>query len=488
MAGPRMSLRTFKRLIAATVAMVLLTAGLWWSWRWWDESRFRCAEGVVRMEEGGECVGVTDGAHSFAGHLDKVSRKIWENNKKVLKEADERPYVSIAYLTSYIPGEGDSNSSESVRRELQGVYLAQYRNNQGDLKAVPRIRVLLANVGSEARHWEHTVDELIARKNSERLVAVTGLGPSTKLNRYALKKLSKNGLATVASTMTATDIRSIRGFVRVTPTNRDEARAAVEYLRRERIRTAVVVKDVDGENLYAHTLGEDFTREFSGGGGRRLLTEARTFDSSIAAAWENELSHISGQLCHYEPQVVYFAGRGRHLTHFLDALANRHCQDWRVMVMTGDDTTNLTARQLDEAARHGIRVLYTGLAHPDMWRDAPEDVSPASIGHFQEGGLLDRWFPNDPREDGQAMMAHDAMLTAATGARMAVSADGGVTDATGETVGRMFRQMAGDERVPGASGFLTFRNSGDPHQRAVPILRLERDGIPVFVESVLTRG
>ncbi|MDG9704996.1 branched-chain amino acid ABC transporter substrate-binding protein [Streptomyces sp. DH37] len=515
MARRRISLLTVKRTATAAVVLAVLAGAFLFADHLLDERRSRCGEGVVRKGPSGECVGVSDGSYAFADHLRPVTELIGRENARAVESGE--PYVSVAYMTAFTLNEDDSNSEESVRHELQGAYLAQWRHNRS---STPRIRLLIANAGSGSAHWEHTVGELVRRRDTDdRLVAVTGLGPSTDANLAALRRLSGNGLATVASTMTDTDIRGIRGFVRVTPTNRDEAWAAAGHLRREGVDTAVVVKDVADRNLYARTLSRDFNAEFAERGGE-VVAEDKTFDSSIPGAWKNELWYISQQLCEYRPQVVYFAGRGQHLTHFLDALANRDCARWRFTVMTGDDTTNLTPRQLAEAADSGIRVLYTGLAHPDMWRDDPEGVSPETIWFFQEGGRkggaeragaadgkadgkaggggedeaaegedggkkrLDDLFPQDARGDGQAMMSHDAVLTAATGARMAVRFDNA---ATGETVGSMFRQMDGHQRVPGASGFLSFANDGNPRDKVLPVLELKPDGNPVFVEAVAPR-
>ncbi|WP_345044917.1 branched-chain amino acid ABC transporter substrate-binding protein [Streptomyces sannanensis] len=469
----------------AATAVVLALVG-WFAASWIQESRARCADGVVERGPDHECVGVTDGSYRFAKHLGAVEKKIMEENRRVEKNAGDEPYVSVAYMTSFTLTGDDSNSEESIRRELEGAYLAQYRHNRGDLSASPKLRLLIANPGSRSAHWRHTTDELIKRKGGkDRLVAVAGLGPSTDENLAALKRLSEHGIAMVASTMTATNIRDISGFVRVTPTNVDEAYAAAAYLKRQKVRTAVVVQDVAKGNLYATTLGTAFTQAFPDKAGHRLVAERMTYDSSVHGAWENELRYMPGQLCDQKPQVVYFAGRGMHLTHFLDAIANRSCQTQQFTVIAGDDTTNLTAKQLAHAAATGVRVLYTGLAHPDMHRSAPATVSAPSAAYFQKGGLLDQWFPNDPRDDGQAIMAHDAVLTAGHGIQMAARWQGNVT---GDAVARMFHQMDGRQQVAGASGFISFQNNGNPRNKAVPILSLTKDGRAEFVEVSAARG
>jgi hypothetical protein len=136
-----------------------------------------------------------------------------------------------------------------------------------------------------------------------------------------------------------------------------------------------------------------------------------------------------------------------------------------------------------------VPVLYTGLAHPDMYEKSGKGgarvVDRTSAAAFGPKGLLARWFPSDRRDDGQAMMAHDAVLTAAKGAALA---DRGQKHISGDEVARMFEQMQGNNRVPGASGFLTFGPDGSPLQKAVPILRLGPDGRSTFVTVSAAEG
>ncbi|MFJ9343135.1 branched-chain amino acid ABC transporter substrate-binding protein [Streptomyces sp. NPDC101733] len=479
-------LHVVRRVVLATAAAVVLVAALWFGVGWLQDRQARCADGVVEMGPGDECVGVSDGSYVFAQDLDAVSGKIEEENRRVLANADKEPYVSVAYFTSFTGTAEDSNSAEGVRHELQGAYLAQYRHNQGDLAATPKIRLLIANPGSQSTQWKHTVDELVARKDApDRLVAVAGLGPSNDENLAAIRRLSEHGIAMVGATVTATNIQGIDNFVRIAPTNEDEAYAGAGYLKRHGIATAVVIQDVAKGDLYASTLGTAFTKAFQDGDKHKLVAERMTYDSSVSSAWQNELRYMPGQLCQQHPQLVYFAGRGQHLTHFLDALANRSCTDQRFTVFTGDDTTNLSPEQLARAAGTGIEVLYTGLSHPDMYRSAPQTVSAPSAKNFQPGGLLDQWFPRDPREDGGALMGHDAVLAAAHGIQMAARWQGQVV---GDAVARMFHQMDGSQQVPGAGGFISFQNNGNPRNKAVPILRLNAKGQVEFVEVSAAEG
>lgn len=478
-------LHVVRRVALATAAAITLVAALWLGVGWLQERQARCADGVVELGPGDECVGVSDGSYVFAPHLDAVSAKIEAENRQVLANADKEPYVSVAYFTSFTTSAADSNSAEGVRHELQGAYLAQYRHNQGDLSATPKIRLLIANPGSKSTQWKHTVDALVARKDSpDRLVAVAGLGPSTDENLAAIKRFSENGIAMVGATMTASDIKDINGFVRIAPTNEEQAYAGAGYLKRRGVTTGVVIQDVAKGDLYSATLGTAFSKAFQDDT-HKLVAESMTYDSSVSSAWQNELHYMPGQLCQQRPQLVYFAGRGLHLTRFLDALANRSCTEQKFTVFTGDDTTNLSPEQLARAAETGIEVLYTGLAHPDMHRAAPQAVSAPSAKNFQPGGLMDQWFPQDPREDGGALMGHDAVLTAAHGIQMAAHWQGQVV---GDAVARMFHQMDGTQQVAGASGFVSFQNNGNPRNKAVPILRLNAKGQVELVEVSAAEG
>ncbi|NJQ03928.1 ABC transporter substrate-binding protein [Streptomyces zingiberis] len=482
--------------VCVVVAALVLGTGVPALYDWWQQREARCAEGVTRLGPLDECVGVSDGVgepdFAFDQHLADIQRRIGKENRRVVDDAEGgnggesesagtggagRSYVTIAYMTSLTVQSDDSNSEGAVRRQLQGAYLAQYRANRGDQPGSQKIRLLVANTGSGAAHWEHTVDQLIemstAGKRQDRVLAVAGLGPSTDRNRAAMRKLSEHGIAMVASTMTATNLTGIPGLVRVAPTNRDEARAASAFLKRHDFRSAVIVQDEAEANLYAQTLAEEFRKVYPDKK-HHLPEENAGYDASRPDSWEGELYWITRTLCDEKPDVVYFAGRGKHLMTFINSLANRTCQ-WRdFTVMTGDDTTNLTPSQLRAAAAKGIDVYYTGLAHPDMWRDHPDAVSAPSAEYFQEGGWMSKTFPSDPRDDAQALMAHDATLTCVRAVRMA--AHEGST-LTGAATARMFRQMRGrNQQVEGASGFLAFRNNGDPLNKAVPILKLERDG------------
>ena len=131
-----------------------------------------CGTGMV--VQGTECVGVTDGSHVFDPSLATVEGKITAENRTVQSAGD---FVSVALLTPLTTDPGSDVTLARIRAELESAYTAQqYLNGQGFR---PRIRLLLANEGSQEQAWPQVVRELQSEVASQHLVSVVGVGLST---------------------------------------------------------------------------------------------------------------------------------------------------------------------------------------------------------------------------------------------------------------------------------------------------------------------
>lgn len=477
-----------KRVVLGVIVFAVLLTGTLVGLRWSSVETKRCGdeEHVWKHGPREECVGVTSGSFSFN---DKTLKEVTDLIKKENDEiADKKQsFVSVAYLTTFTLNKDDSNSRESVRRELEGAYLAQKWRNNKERGEKTKIKLLVANLGSNSHQWNYATEKLIKLKNKEKLAAVAGMGPSTPEAEKAIRKLSRNGIPSVASTITASDIKDIDYFVRVAPSNEDEAEAAARYLRQEKEKDkVVVVQDKNKDNRYASTLAKAFKRQYEHKDAPHRPEGPLTFNTRHGGGSTSEFSSLVGNLCDMSPDTIYFAGRGRHLTRFLQALAERSetCRERPFTVFTGDDTTNLTAATLRPVLSADIDVLYTGLAHPDMWDDTP-GVNENLSKEFKEEGFLDKKFPHDPRDDGQAMMGHDAVATVSKAIDLITSQGDEVSSLE---VGRQFDQIRGDSKqVPAASGHITFDAHGLPVDKSVPILRMQRDGTSKF-EALWDKG
>jgi ABC-type branched-subunit amino acid transport system substrate-binding protein len=475
---------------------VVLVAGVL-IWAPWRES-LACAQGVQRVE--GECVGMTDGAYAFEKNLGGVFEKIHEENKRVMDESGKKDgpsQVGIVYLMSMVPGEKDTNTRDSVRHEIEGAYAAQHEaNHTSKYGDTPKIRLLLAHIGDTAAQHSAALEQIRQRKDADRLVAVAGLGTSMDDTEALIRRITRpeaeDGLhlAAVGAVLTADTLSRVPGLVRVAPVNSDEAAAAAAFLAQEEHakKRVLVIQDERPKDQYTRTLGDGFLAALPRG---RLAGQTELYDSSqggVATAFKTRMANI----CAKKPDVIFFAGRGIDLPRFLAPLKDRPCTE-PLLVISGDDASqSAQAKGFDDikgTLRDGnVRLIYTGLAHPGGWERTPEAYPGWGRLTFGAGGRYRTDFPEEALDDGQAVMGHDAVLTALTGIRLAADAsETNNGNVTGSEVIQIWRSLHGVNAVRGASGLISLGNDGSPERKAVPIIEIGADG-SVRTLAVSARG
>lgn len=421
---------------------------------------------------------VTDGAHVFSDDLGPIEEKIKVENDRVV--AQGLPYVSIAVVDIMHPDPGvDVATAAGVRHKLEGAYLEQLTANQpiAGRPQVPQIRLLLGNEGSRESSWYDMAIDLESRVNgTDHLVAVAGLGVSVDNTRHLVDELSTHQVAMVGSTITADGFNNIQGMVRVAPTNTDEAQAAVKYLQRSGALAAapriLLVQDQNPTDTYAQSLGTAFTAALDNPG---LLAPTFAYDSRLANA-ATVLANHADRVCSADKVgMVYFAGRGVDLVGLLNGLAGRSCRDTPITVVTGDDASELVDQALWRGAGANLALLFTALAHSDMWDHDPAAASPITRSEF---GNCDRCFhtlfPSDDLDDGNAIMSHDAVQTAVIAIRDMAGPRGSAPSTS--AVAQELLQVS----VPGASGYLCFDTNHNPINKAIPIMTYGPDGRPHY--------
>jgi ABC-type branched-subunit amino acid transport system substrate-binding protein len=438
-----------------------------------------CAEGVVRHED--ECVGVTDGSHVFHPDLADVQRRIQDENAQVL--GAKKPYVTVGFFVQMTLTDKDSVSMAWVRHQLQGAYLAQFRANHhhvaGDL---PLIRLLLANPGTEIAAWEPVIDALAAKRAApDHLVAVAGMGISTDNARKAMRRLAELNVLMLGATVTSDDLQEIPLLLRMAPTNSGQAKAAASHVK-PNANTALLVQDDSKTDLYPATLAKAFEAGFVDQN-HRLVGQTELYDSSLTSV-DNTFLQMVPNICNSKPQVVYFAGRGKHLASFVSQLAGRRCKEHPITVLTGDDvsTTIFGDGDIGRALDSGVQVVFTTLAHPEAWRRVPESFEKDATFPFVEKNCtvcFPAVFPSDTLEDASAIMAYDSVLTAAIAIRLAAGESGRVVST--EDLLQVKNRLHDVLSVAGASGRLSFDDRGTAVAKAVPIMTLRRDGTSEFL-------
>ncbi|WP_216216515.1 ABC transporter substrate-binding protein [Amycolatopsis aidingensis] len=457
------------------------------------EIESRCGDGVRKRGENSECVGVTDGSYVFSPQLTGVTEAIRAENEQVVKDAadsDDYPYVTVAVLLPMTLTGNDIVSAEWVRHQLQGAHLAQRRANRtATWGSSPRIRLLLANPGSRLNHWEPVVDDLIGRVESERLVAVTGIGLSLDTARDAIERLSQHRIPVVASHLAADEFSEVPGFLRVSPTSSTYGAAAADYVR-STAHTATIVQDANPGDLYPQTLVTAFTDTFADDT-HRIVGRTEVYDSSLPGI-ENTFLQMMPNICGNEAEVVYFAGRENHLPAFVAALAQRPCLDRPVTVLTGDlAQVGPPGPEMRRGLQTDVTVLGPGLAHPDAWRNEPQAFNPAVVDGFQNPDpkcehCFREVFAGERLDDGIAILGHDAVVTVVWAIRNIPRA--APETVTARDVLQARNRLHGELAVPGASGMISFDERGDPVNKAVPILRVRLDDTPEYVQLSTPSG
>ena len=480
----------FRRYVALTLVAVLVGLGIWGGRTVTKEDR-SCAPGVTRPEGSNECVGVSwttyaFGRPQFADTVQAINR---ENDR--LKPGS---YVTVALLEPFTATDADNLGD--VLHELQGAYLAQYQANHDANDQTPKIRLVLANPGATGTYWEQTVDRLERMtKSRDRLRAVTGVGMSTDNNKLAVKELTRRGIPVIGSSITADDLANgqhgkdpFPGLARVSPTNTDEARALASFAKVS-ARKAFLVYDKPGDP-YTRTLQTSFAKLLKGSpyGAQPFTPPADRSQEGTTANTFRQITHV---VCDTADSMttIFFAGRHTQLRQFINALGDRGCQDRSFTLLTGDEGSYLTG---DKALHRGalqrhLTVRYTALAHPDAWAKDSAKTGGSAADTETLNGML-RSATGEPigpigpisLDDGQLIIAYDAMQLAVQGIREA-TADGQEAPALAD-VGNQWTLVKGSQRVPGASGWICLDNHGNPYDKAVPVVELTPQGTSRFVK------
>ncbi|MEU6098456.1 ABC transporter substrate-binding protein [Streptomyces sp. NPDC047079] len=486
----------FRRYVALLLAALVVAAAVWLGLVMTREDR-SCAPGVARPEGSSDCVGVSATAYDFGrSRFTETVRAIDRENHR-LKPGG---YVTVAL---FLPFTASAPASlNDIQHQLQGAYLAQYQANHDTDDQSPAIRLVLANPGADGAHWQTVVDRLEAMaKGPDTLRAVTGIGQSTDSNKKAVRALTRRGIPVIGTSITADDLANGQGgeepypgLARVSPTNTDEARALTSFARVSGGK-ALLVYDKPGDP-YTRTLQTSFEKLLSGS---RIEPQSFTppDDRTLDGTTGNQFRQIASVVCDTPASVntLLFAGRHTQLRQLVNALGERGCTDRKLTVLTGDEGSYLTGdRKLKrEALTRNLAVRYTSLAHPDAWTKE----SPATGGSAADARTLtdlitrSREQPLGPighvaLEDGQLIIAYDAMRLAVQGLREATP-KGRAVPPLAEVVNE-WSFIKGSHRVNGASGWICLDGYGNPYDKAVPVVELMPSGGSRFVRLAWPEG
>lgn len=429
-----------------------------------------CGTGMV--VQGTECVGVTDGSHVFDSSLATVESKIANENGTVQSAGD---FASVALLTPLTTGPGSDVTLARIRAQLEGAYTAQhYLNGQGFR---PRIRLLLANEGSQEQAWPQVVRELQSEVAPQHLVAVIGVGLSMIPTLQAARALTTGSdpLPMIGTVDTADGLNSkgppaslvgpalsgpIQDLARVEPTTGDEVALLHAYLSHspQLLRRAMLVNDTNSQDLYTATLGDDFRSQFAS----NLIGAERYVGTPGTTAIANEFNAIAGEVCPpgtVNPPTILYAGRQSLLPTLIDQLRGLSmCPRRTITIVTGADAEALPPSATSpNPAGPQISVLYPNLVDPALLTTAYKE---AFTGLFGTADLNASW----------GIMTYDGVDAAEQAARAVAGGSATLLPTPAELGSALFDFNMPTHALDGAAGNFLIAADGDEQCQGLPII------------------
>lgn len=441
--------------------------------------------GIYHRGPASECTGVTDGSYDFASQLTSVEAAILQENQDLGSE----PHATVALLLPMT--DPDPAMQTEILHAVQGAYAAQYRANHDTL--APPIKLVLANPGVGSAEYLPVVQQLAGMTGPpDNIRAVAGISVSTDTTKLEVSWLTADGIPVVGGAITADDLANAPGtdepypgLARVEPTNSQEADALAHFAA-VNSKQAVLVEDTRKDDDYITTLAQAFSKVLTDSPYQPFQFTSPP-DESANGDTSNTFLRMAPNICDTHAKWIYFAGRQVQLRQFINELAS-NCQNQSFTILTGSAASHLgTDPELDKAAfSSGIKLEYAAIASPDAWQ--PPGIphtggSPAAYADFrsalESAAAAHSIGPIGNLTDGQTIINYDATWTAINGIRYAASAPNPIPSLQDIATG--WKQLNGAETVQGASGWICLDNSGNPYDKAVPIVRFSASNKPVFV-------
>jgi hypothetical protein len=447
---------------------------------------------------GGECVGWTVERDFAFGSADPVTvsavSKIVAENRAV-RDQNTKPYIRIAVLMPMLARPGSAMTTEDIGTSLRGMYAAQMQANHstalGD--TTPLVQLVLANQGYDESAGPDVAGRLGTLKDGDHpLVAVAGMGISIPFTLETAARLGAQGVPSIGAAITA-DTMVDPWLFKVSPSNRDYAKALKAVLDNRSSTTKLsgyLLYDRNPDD-YVRTLKTSFIETFDSD--YALSEHSSGFNGSKPPQGGTPLlfHDTVSDICTSNPDVLFYAGRGRDLPALIQALGERgRCQNpvRPLMIVTGTIGLSVNVGDLDAGT---MGLLDASAADPDGWRAAVSGT-PQAYAAFHayftnppdRGGL---GFTEADLASGYAITHRDAVAAAVWAARRDANAKSDfnnhraadappIPEIPTATDVRNALFSLKDNPVPGVSGGMYFReqppNDLWPYGRPVPVLPL----------------
>lgn len=373
----------------------------------------------------GEIVGVTDGRECHLGVAGRDDELLAlegiaaQQNAAVL--SSKRPYRTVVFFAPLTAEPGDS-TPVSIQ-SLRGALAAQNQVNgrEGD---IVQIRLLIANSGKYFAYGSHrspgpdVAQQIIDRKDRDKIAAVIGITQSRPMSFAAVQELSEASIPVIGNSVTGSkmvDEKSPSYYFQVSPSNDRIAEVMAEFSRySEQIgdltttvdgdRTAVVVHDPD-DDFFSADLKAKFTEKYKGG------------DVVSVPYYENRhgqiVSEVARNVCaevRASDGFIVYAGRSGEMPELFDALQGaadcRKSDGEQVAVLSESTAAKYLQDPADMLKKHSVLKPYYVMFNNSNGKETPDSPYSEFTSVFRDV------FKDGAVPEGSAAGAYDALRVA----------------------------------------------------------------------------
>jgi hypothetical protein len=274
--------------------------------------------------------------------------------------------------------------------------------------------------------------------------------------------------------------------LRASPPNTEYVAAVQAYLRhRPELDSTMTVYDTNsdlpydpgtgtGSDLFTKSLRDDFDKGLANL--YAFPKQGFAGKSGPTRASPDLFANITANICAVKPKIVPYAGRVGDFASFLEALQSRACPDTPLTVIaTGADFGVLRLRSREAELREkNLTIVYATETDAQGWvRGAPG--TPRYFTDFYDEFVGLGFDPAD-LDEGSAISTHDALLIAATAARLSTGSHPEHALPSNVDVLNQLLNLNSLNEVHGASGQLSFSSrgadSGNPSNKPVPVIEI----------------
>ncbi|MGN9786950.1 ABC transporter substrate-binding protein [Nonomuraea sp. ZG12] len=383
-----------------------------------------CETPLVSTDD--QCIGLTDSYDDFDPALRPILERIVELNQEV-RPGDK--VFRVVYFGALTVKGGPDHGRQLVgaAAELVGVLARQSAHNEQN--HAWKMYVEFANSGQDHAHAEIAAGQIVRRaERDDSIAAVVGLGWSRVEVQRAIELMGAAQIPMISSTATADRVAMLGEsrspyFFRLPPSNAVQAMVTAHWLRLglpghdgtelPPDPPVAVIWQKDAKELYSNDLADRFSSVYTGRYKMYDFHDGQSLQVAVRKA------------CEGDEKVLYFTGRAADFLTLNDSWSS-HCVKNDVVLLTGDDVTNILSEKIQRArengSEHGLNVRFVALM--DLRRSSSTSARRTPHGQTFEKEYRSKVGGSIPLALDRARLAYD-MTLAVTEAFAKFQAQGG---------------------------------------------------------------